>query len=676
MSNALRELVLSLRIKADKAGIKEVDQAFDHAAKSATFFENGAYKALKKVGEQLDANAKKAREFAKALLPAGALPTAPRPPAPSDRRAQQVREALGMHSGPQAPRPGQSLAAPDVSKFLDTRSAPKRAFDSFRESAHNALMSAGQAADRFNAKFDGVVKSVFNARTAFAGLAVVAGAVAIAHFVGDVVEAGAELHTMAQRTRMSVETLQVWRTVAEGVNADAGAVEGAFQKLSKAIAGAAKGGKAQAAAFKDLGVEFKNRSTEDVLIDTGAALAALGDDAKASALAVQLLGPAGAALVPAFKNGSAAVRKLTADLRENVVMNAEEAARLEEVGSAVDRGTKKWTALKQRAIILLLPLLEALSSGFEKVSKWVLRMVKETSTLQAGFAALTGLGIGRMVTMLISWVSRVGGARAALSLLSGGLRTAAMAAAEIILPFLLIEDFLTFLQGGKSVFGRAFEEIFGEGGAQKAREGILKVFQDISKVLTEDVMPVIRDIANSPFVTGVMKVAGETFLGLLNLIGIAFTDDSKKIDELGDRFMKNTAGMSDAIDKLIAKVKDFFGMGGDGPTLTPPPALTAASQALAQKSKFFADQPEQAQSWRDGFGVKPGTVPTMPAIPGVVPAPAAPPQPKQLNLTDNRKIEVNVGPNATPGATGRAVVDAVTAYQQVDQRQILRAVSF
>lgn len=690
MAGALRELVLALKIKAEKAAITQTEQAFAAATKNGEKFEKVTAEMLwplKKIGAQLDVNTRKARDFMKALLPAGALPSRA-PEAPSNRAAREQRSALGMPNHKDAdywanlkgPRPGEaslapgSLKAPNIDDFLDKRSGPKKALDAVREAAAGAASAVNDFAARFNAQFDRAAGVIFNARNALAGFVAVAAGAAVAHFVGDVVKAGAELHTMAQRTRLSVETLQVWRDVASGVNADASAVTSAFQKLSSAMAGAASGNKSQIKAFKDLGVTFKDRSVEDVLIDVGSAIAAVDDDAKASALAVKLLGSSGAALVPAFKGGAAAVRKLTTELRENVVMNADEAARLEEVGSAVERGTKKWIALKTRAIVILLPLIEAIAKGFEGASKWVLRMAKETSTLQTILVQLSGLGLLRLTTGLIAWTAKAGGARAAIAALGQGFQVAAGFLFRFMTPFLLIEDFLTFLAGGKSVFGRAMEEIFGPGGAKSVREGMLAVLTEIKEVLSGSIIEALKGIGESDFFKGAAKAAADAILAVLHAIGFALADNEEKAQKMADALRKNLQGLGIApSDEKLA-------------------ALDADKQAQVAAVREGRPNPNQGEKPGWFASVAGGTLEKLGVLTpradilaraqaragavqgeGVVPNPAAPPQPKNVTVTDNRKIEVTVGPNATPAATGRAVAGAVDAQLTKDQRQVLQA---
>ncbi len=684
----LRELLLAIKIKVDKAAIGQTDVAFDHAAKSAQTFEtraNAAVSPLKKVATQLRLNTQLAEKYARALLPAGALPS--RPESPSDRNARRMSELTGLsakRSHPEPPRPGgHPMAAPDIRHFLDTgstdvRTGPQKALDAFKAKASAAMASAGDAVTRMNARFDELTSKVFNARNALTGLGIVIAATAIGRFIGDVINAGGALHDMAQRTRVSVETLQVWRAIATDAGVDAGAIEGAFRKLNKSMAAAARGGKLQAAAFKDLGVQLKDgdrlRPIEEVLIDTGAALAAMDDDAKATAIAVQLLGPAGAGLVPAFNNGAEAVRRLSAEMKENVALNAEEAARLDEVGDALTRGTKKWTALKTRAIVAILPLLEKAASVFESVSKWILRMGKETKILQTLFAAFAAGGLFRLVTMLGAWVVRVGGARAALAIFAGGLRTAAGFAFRFLMPLLLIEDFLTFLAGGKSVFGRAFEEIFGPGGAKSVREGILAALTEVGAFINTTLLPAIRGIVDNELFKGGAKLALDGILSVLNLIGFALADTDAKAAALAETFRKNaeSLGLAPSKEQVAASVTQ--GLPENRKPMTEGEGLARRAMVAvfgdplkdnpAVKANQAANEAKLAQlRGKPGDFVGPPVAPTGPAARG------------PITINDQRKIDISVGDSSKPGAVGRAVGAAADGALTKDRRQTLNAVS-
>ena len=734
MPASLRDLLLSIKVKVDKSAVAETDKEFAHAAKSAEKFEAAtaeALRPLKKLGAQLDANIKKAQDYAKALLPAAVLstprtagapeapsnrrarearemfqgPAAPetsahdlamlpegalpaRPEAPGDRRAREMRDAFGLSHRPLAPRPNQSLAAPDVSAFMvpeatpDFRTGPQKAvakgIEAIRTASQTALSTAGGYVDRFNAKFDGTVRAIFNARTAMAGFAVVVAGAAIGRFFNDVIEAGGALHDMAQRTRVSVETLQVWRGIATDAGVDANSLEGVFRKLNKSMAAAARGGKLQAASFKELGVEVKNsdgslRPIEEVLIDTGAALAGMEDDAKATAIATQLLGPAGMGLVPAFNEGADAIRKLSIEMKENVALNAAEAAALDDVGDALTRGEKKWTALKTRAIVALLPLLTTMANAFEAVSKWVLRMAKETAILQTILLAITGGALFRLVTLLGAWVTSAGGARAALAVLGQGLRTVAAFAWEFILPMLLIEDFLTFLKGGKSVFGDAMNAIFGDGGADEKRKQLLAFFKDIGAAASSLATP-LAAIAGSELFKGVAKLALEGILAVLNAIGLALADNTERAEKLAASLGANL-GMTKADTQAVldaGRPEDLGGAKRDAPEQKGF-AQKAAELFFGDPSKGAASQADAARNAAIAARMRQETAPHAGGLIGPVGLPTAPPAAKAVTLTDNRKIEVTVGGNATPAATGRATAGAIDATLTKDRRQTLNA---
>lgn len=655
MANALRELLLAIKVQVDKTAVKQTDAAFDHAAKSATVFETKATSALgvlKQIGAQLSANQKLAQAFG---MRSASHPAPPRPNAPN-------------------------MAAPDIAHFLDTgstdvRTGPQKALDAFKAKATETFAAAGRAADSYNKKFDGVVSTIFNARTAMAGFAVVVAGTAVGRFFDDVIEAGGALHDLSQRTRVSVETLQVWRGVATDAGVDSNALEGIFRKLNKSMAAAGRGSKLQAAAFKDLGVEVKNsdgslRPIEEVLIDTGSALAAMEDDAKATAIATQLLGPAGMGLVPAFNDGAAAVRKLTSELKENVSLNAEEAARLDDVGDALTRGTKKWAAIKVRIAVAVLPVLELVSKAYEKAAKWTLRIGKETKILQTIFSGLAGAGLLRLVTGFVTWVRAVGGARVALTLLGNDLRTAAGFAFRFLAPLLLIEDFLTFLAGGKSLFGRAFEEVFGPGGAKTVREGILSAFTEVGTYINETLLPAFRGLVDNDLFKGVAKTALEGILAVLNLIGFALADNAEKAQKMADAFRRNGGGPS--AEERDAALKE--GLPGNREELS-----GFQKFARGAVTKVFGDplaDPAVRANADKNREILSGK---QLMLDGVVPAPAAPPQPggksSNVTLNDQRKIEVNVGGGDAPGAVGRATAGAIGTQLTKDRRQTLAAVS-
>ncbi len=716
MSTSLRDLLIAVKVKVDKTGLDASNVALKETTVSASSLEKmllrvaAAHQKFKVA--QAKGNAAADESFAKMLgFSTKARPVAPRKDAPKIDNTEL-------------------LAA--------TFAKPKTALERLRDSAKSALASVGADLKSATDKVDAFASKIFTARHAVQGFAAVIVARAVGEFIGSVVEAGGALSEMSQRTRVSVESLQAWKQLAADSGIESGVLESSFRKLSKSMRASEKPTSTQAVAFKALGVDAQNasktglRPVEDVMIDVGAALNAMEDDATATALATQLLGPAGYGLVPAFDKGEAAVRKYLDTARESASISTDEAARLDEVGDATGRATKKWTGLKNRLVVAILPVLEFLSVKFEKVSKWLLQVAKQSEIFHTILGALAAGGLLRVVMLLGTWVTKVGGARAALALFGNGLRTAASFALRFIAPLLIIEDFLTFLAGGKSLFGRAFNEIFGEGGAKKVRDGLLNVFSQLKRVI-DDLSSAITGIGSSDLFTGLAKVALDTILLVLNAIGAALNSNTDKANAfaaaLGARKAKLTKDVGTTIghkpgDELptieSAKPTSFVeklpGFQWLKRKVQSDPVV-AAENARNNRQRGSHEEPAPIEpnaslnpnagvNWLRNLPMKPDApVPTEPAattdpnagvnwlrnvpipqtgtdgiknspVPQGAPIVAGPvTNSRSVTLNDHRVVEVNVSSTDSPGATGRAVASNVSVALDTDTRQTLSAVS-
>ena len=641
MNQSLRDLLISVKFKIDKSGIQASDTALKETTASASTLEKmllkvaAAHKKIKAAGAQADEG------FAKML-------------------------GFGTKSRPVAPR--KDAPKIDNSELLAaTFAKPKTAFEQLRESAKAAMASVGAGMKAASDKVDTFAVKVFSARNAMAGFTAVIVARAISTFIGDVIDSASALSDMSARTRVSVETLQAWKALAADTGVEFGALESSFRKLSKSMKAASKDGSPQAKAFKDLGVEAQNasktglRAVEDVMLDVGVALNQMEDDALASAVALQLMGPAGASMVPAFVNGAEATRKYLAAAKDAASMSQAEADQLNEVGDAAGRAKLYLNGLKDRAVMALTPALEWLVDVTEKASKWLLHLAKETKIFETLLGALATGGLWKIAMMFGSWVTKVGGARAALALLGNGLRTAAGFALRFILPLLIIEDFLTFLSGGKSLFGRAFNEIFGEGGAQKVRDGLLNAFTEMKEVIGQ-LGSAISDIGVSDLFKGAAKSALDAILLVLNAIGAALNDDTDK-----------AIAFAEALERRKEKfAQDATGhkVGDEAPTMQSSKPTSWVEKVPGfqwLKGKVQSDPTVAAEYARNNFTNASSPLPSAPA--------AASSSSRSVTLNDQRKIEVNVSGGDSPGAVGRAVSGAVSSELQIDQRQVMSGIS-
>lgn len=661
MGQSLRELLIEIKVKVDKSGVKASDTAMTEATQTAS----GLEKALLRIAAAHD-KISAAQKRANAKLSA---------------QQGEFEKATGLKFGsgisPRAPRKGGigSLAAPNIEDFTVK---PKTALESLKERFNATFSAAGQKIQQASDKVDNLAGKLFNARTAIAGFAAAIVGRAIGEFIGDVVETGKSLDEMSRRTRVSVESLQGWRALIAKAGIDTSVLETSFRKLSKSARASEKATSPQAKAFKDLGVETMNaaktglRPIEDIMVDVGTALAGMTDDTAAAAIATQLLGPAGYGLVPAFEAGGDAVRKFLATAKENVSISTEEAERLKAVGDEVERGGKKWIGLKNRLVIALLPALEFVADKFEKVSKWLFNTAKNTQVFQTLIGALAAGGIARLVVALAAWVTRAGGARVVMGLLGQGLRSAAGFALRFIAPLLIIEDFLVFLAGGKSLFGRAFNEIFGEGGAKKVRDGLLSAFTKMKDVIGE-LGSAISGIGLSDLFTGAARVALDLVLLALNAIGVALSSNTDKANALAKAMGARKDKVVEDVGKLIGhKVDDARpqwqpAAKDTDPAWTKWPVISSVVGRI--RSHVQNDDGYRADYARNNPQL---------AVNGVVPSPTAnlPGGRKDgIVVNNNQQVHVEVNSSPNPGAVGRETAAAVTGALETDSRQTLSSVS-
>ena len=152
------------------------------------------------------------------------------------------------------------------------------------------------------------------------GAAIGAAVVGISALIKKSIDAADEMDKLAQKTGLSIEAVSQLSYAAKlsGVE-DLGA---SLTKFNKSIGDAAQGTKAQAEAFKTLGVEIRNadgtlKDTETLFNDTADAISKLPDGIKKTQLAIDLFGKSGAQLIPFLnegKAGLAALRKEADDL--------------------------------------------------------------------------------------------------------------------------------------------------------------------------------------------------------------------------------------------------------------------------------------------------------------------------------------------------------------------------
>ena len=330
---------------------------------------------------------------------------------------------------------------------------------------------------------------------ALAGGAIVSG---LRSLVNQTAEAGAEINDSALRLGFGTQELQTWRYAAKLAGVSAEGLEGAFQKLNLAADNASQGAKPQVSAFKALGVAFKDadgriRPTAELLPEIADGLARVGDPAKQSGLAVDLLGRSGTKLLPLLKEGSAGLEKYRKELEElGGVMSSDLIAQSDEYGDNIDRMDFALAGLRNTLVLNVLPALTNLALQSAKAVAGISKLVEKTNLLKVAGAALATAAAG--------WAVKLAVANAGTLLLAGGIALAVIA----------LEDLYTLFTGGKSVVGDFLDEMRPLGlDAQEWVAGLTGVWRQFVDVL-ETAWAIGKDVVglfggNSPSATKAKK---------------------------------------------------------------------------------------------------------------------------------------------------------------------------
>jgi len=188
-------------------------------------------------------------------------------------------------------------------------------------------------------------------------------------------EYGDKLDEMAQKTGMSAESLSRLEYAAKFSGLGIDDLGKASAKLSKSMADAADGSKTSAEAFARVGVAVKNsdgtlRDTEDVLLDVADKFSKMEDGAAKAALAQELFGKSGVALIPFLNEGREGITKLTAEADKfGVTVSGKAAKQSAAFNDNLDKLKGTAQGLTRQFLEKALPTLIAISDRFVSAAK-------------------------------------------------------------------------------------------------------------------------------------------------------------------------------------------------------------------------------------------------------------------------------------------------------------------
>ncbi len=204
-----------------------------------------------------------------------------------------------------------------------------------------AAKDAEQSFSLFSAKGAAASVAVAGLAAAATGFAVAAGAAkaGMDAFTAGVAR-GSAFNDLSQRLGVSVETLSKLELAAKTSGVSLDGLGSGIQQLSRNMVEAASGGKEAQAAFAALGIsaaELKSLNTEQVLGKIADSFAGANDGAAKTTIAMQLLGRAGAQMIPLLNEGSAGLQRF-GELSERLglTMTQDMAAAFDSIGDSMD----------------------------------------------------------------------------------------------------------------------------------------------------------------------------------------------------------------------------------------------------------------------------------------------------------------------------------------------------
>ena len=235
-----------------------------------------------------------------------------------------------------------------------------------------------------------------------------------------------EVKKASDRLGTSAESISALGYAASQSGSDMAELESAAKNLQKNLANGSDG-------FKEIGLDaekLKGMKLEDQFAAVADAIASMGEGEQGPA-AMELMGKAGARMVPMLKNGAAGIKALVAEAgKVGSIVSGEDAEAAERAGDAIDRA---WISVKNTFLAVgasMLPQIERL----EMLSAIVVDLVGQVRTfisdnreLVVGIAAAAGVAVALGAAFV-----GIGTTLAVLSVAAGGFGVAITAIGGIM----------------------------------------------------------------------------------------------------------------------------------------------------------------------------------------------------------------------------------------------------
>jgi hypothetical protein len=335
-----------------------------------------------------------------------------------------------------------------------------------------ALLGVKSDKASFKKAESGMSKIVAVAKAAAVAFATVKLVQFVKGAVTEIAQLGDQFDKMAKRSGFAVDALQQFQHVAELSGASIENVETVIKKLQQSQVEAADGVAEYGDEFKRLGLDVKEADgtlvdTQELFFRMADAMNNLETDAERTAVAMRLLGRGGTALIPFFKEGTDGIKEMMKELKDlgglmsnelvqasadyidnqqrmTLVTRGLQIAIAKELLPIINKNTDAFIAwwkingaiIRQRvgeAFSILVKTLKGAVSGAVGLVRLFVKIFKNLSGIPK---AVFAIGIAIMALGKIIKMGPIGKILILIALLA-----------------LIIDDFQTWREGGKSVIG-------------------------------------------------------------------------------------------------------------------------------------------------------------------------------------------------------------------------------
>lgn len=336
------------------------------------------------------------------------------------------------------------------------------------------------------------------------------GAFSAGDFVQQLGQEAMSIQRYAQLLGMTTESMSAWTGVAEQFGVEADDLVDVLTDVNDKVTDVVNN---DAGPFKELidrGLisSFKNadgtlKTTEEIIYELSDAVKSLGGQEGAGLL--KRLGFNDPKMLTMLMQGGDALKNYVAQMKERGTYTDADAESAKEFTLALKDMTRTLKMMLLPAFRLLSPMLAMLARGFAFVTDHAVALAP----------ALVAVAVVMMARLIPAAIKTAKELRAAFSI-----RRFAVLAALLAIG-LVLEDFVTWLQGGKSAFGDFYNSLFGGvDGAKKFLDELMK-FAEVAGV----VATLITAFWGISKVLGVIQIAVATFgtaaVASFGVVGIA-----------------------------------------------------------------------------------------------------------------------------------------------------------